>query len=139
MSKYNAHTRNATQRKAQGSRQEVCFNTGVRVTASDQSALGWRVLHPCQAPWGTLLPRDLDNLVGCSVTQETIHLIETAIVCAAEAKPAPAPSNWVTRKLLPEFEAALELGAFSGGTDSTQITSDESDARPRRFGHTAPQ
>lgn len=64
-----------------------------------------------------------------SVTQETIHLIEAAMAGVAEAAPAPAPSYWATRKLLPEFEAALESGAFSGGTDSTQIISEERDAR----------
>jgi len=65
-----------------------------------------------------------------SVTQETIHLIELAI-STEEKKPAAsaAPSYWATRKLLPEFEAALKAGAFSGGTDSTQIISEERDAR----------
>ena len=32
---------------------------------------------------------------------------------------------WSNRKLLPEYEAALKDGAFSGGTDSTQIVSEE--------------
>lgn len=66
-----------------------------------------------------------------SVTQQTIHLLETAL--AAEEKPASeksdAPSYWAKRKLLPEYEAALKAGAFSGGTDSTQIISEERDAR----------
>jgi len=65
-----------------------------------------------------------------SVTQETIHLIEVAI--AAEEK-APAASGgqskWANRKLLPEYEAMLATGAFRGGTDSTQIISEERDAR----------
>ena len=68
-----------------------------------------------------------------SVTQETIHLLETAIVAEEKAKPAassgPAMSYWATRKLLPEYEAALKAGAFSGGTDSTQIISEDRDAR----------
>jgi hypothetical protein len=38
-------------------------------------------------------------------------------------------SYWANRKLLPEYEAALKAGAFSGGTDSTQIISEERDAR----------
>jgi plasmid stability protein len=65
-----------------------------------------------------------------SVPQETIHLIELAI-STEEQKPATdsTPSYWANRKLLPEFEAALKAGAFSGGTDSTQIISDERDAR----------
>ena len=66
-----------------------------------------------------------------SVTQETIHLIEIAI--AVEEKTSPATYNgqskWANRKLLPEYEAMLARGAFSGGTDSTQITSEERDAR----------
>ncbi len=66
-----------------------------------------------------------------SVTQETIHLIETAI--ASEEKSAASTttlqSKWANRKLLPEYEAMLARGAFSGGTDSTQIISEERDAR----------
>lgn len=66
-----------------------------------------------------------------SLTQETIHLLETAI--GAEEKEAaeasPAVSKWAKRKLLPEYEAMLKTGAFSGGTDSTQIISEERDAR----------
>lgn len=65
-----------------------------------------------------------------SVTQETIYLIETAI--AAEEK-SPLPTNgqskWANRKLLPEYESMIASGAFSGGTDSTQIISEERDAR----------
>ena len=66
-----------------------------------------------------------------SVTQETIHLIETAIVAEEKAVPtAPVTqSKWANRKLLPEYEAMLKSGAFSGGTDSTQIISEERDAR----------
>lgn len=65
-----------------------------------------------------------------SVTQETIHLIELAITTEEKKPPGnSAPSYWANRKLLPEFEAALKAGAFSGGTDSTQIISEERDAR----------
>ena len=65
-----------------------------------------------------------------TVPQETIHLIELAI-STEEQKPAAdsTPSYWANRRLLPEFEAALKAGAFSGGTDSTQIISEERDAR----------
>jgi len=66
-----------------------------------------------------------------SVTQETIHLLETAIAKGDQA-PAAVPatqSKWANRKLLPEYEAMLKSGAFSGGTDSTQIISEERDAR----------
>ena len=66
-----------------------------------------------------------------SVTQETIHLIEKAILSEEKATPASnsGQSKWANRKLLPEYEAMLETGAFSGGTDSTIALSEERDAR----------
>jgi plasmid stability protein len=66
-----------------------------------------------------------------SVTQETIHLLETAIAAAEKQSPAAniGQSKWANRKLLPEYEAMLATGAFSDGTDSTQIISEERDAR----------
>ena len=68
-----------------------------------------------------------------SVTQETIHLLETAIVAEEKAPLAastgPAVSYWANRRLLPEYEAALKAGAFSGGTDSTQMISEDRDER----------
>ncbi len=64
-----------------------------------------------------------------SVTQETIHLIETALSAPQGPPPPHEESYWATRKLLPEWEAALNAGAFSGGTDSTEIISEERDAR----------
>ncbi len=46
------------------------------------------------------------------------------------AKVAEKPkSYWANRKLLPAYEAALKAGAFSGGTDSTIIISEDRDAR----------
>ena len=66
------------------------------------------------------------------MTQETIHLLEAAIAVEEKqpsASSSPLASYWATRKLLPEYEAALNAGAFSGGTDSTQIISEERDAR----------
>ena len=41
----------------------------------------------------------------------------------------PKKSYWANRKLLPGYAAALAAGAFSGGTDSTQIISEDRDAR----------
>ncbi|MBL9151927.1 MAG: hypothetical protein JNK37_05565 [Verrucomicrobiales bacterium] len=65
-----------------------------------------------------------------SVTQETIHLIEAALTSEEEiSAPASTQSKWAKRKLLPEYEAMLASGAFSGGTDSTVIISEERDAR----------
>lgn len=66
-----------------------------------------------------------------SVTQETIHLLEAAIVAEEHAPSATAGtrSKWANRKLLPEYAAMLESGAFSNGTDSTVALSEERDAR----------
>ncbi len=66
-----------------------------------------------------------------SVTQETIHLIEVALRAEATASNPASPvlSKWANRKLLPEYEAMTKSGAFSGGTDSTDIISEERDAR----------
>ena len=66
-----------------------------------------------------------------SVTQETIHLLETAIASEEAATPATngSQSKWANRKLLPEYEAMLKTGAFSGGTDSTMALSEDRDAR----------
>jgi plasmid stability protein len=65
-----------------------------------------------------------------SVTQETIRLLEKALTAeATEPAGLSQSSYWAKRKLLPEYEAALKAGAFSGGTDSTQIVSEERDAK----------
>lgn len=65
-----------------------------------------------------------------SVNQETIYLIETAIVAEEMTGPlAAGTSKWANRKILPEYEAMMKTGAFSGGTDSTDIVSEERDAR----------
>jgi len=66
-----------------------------------------------------------------SVTQETIHLLETAIASEEGATSATnsSQSKWANRKLLPEYEAMLKTGAFSGGTDSTMALSEDRDAR----------
>jgi plasmid stability protein len=65
-----------------------------------------------------------------SVTQETIHLLETALTFEEEApSPGSNQSKWANRKTLPEYDAMLASGAFSGGTDSTVIISEERDAR----------
>ena len=65
-----------------------------------------------------------------SMTQETIYLLESAIATEEKAPAGIAgQSKWANRKLLPEYEAMLATGAFSGGTDSTQIISEERDGR----------
>jgi hypothetical protein len=63
-----------------------------------------------------------------SVEQETVHLLEAALG-QSEAPPPVRHSYWNNRPLLPEYEAAIRSGAFSGGTDSTQMISEERDAR----------
>lgn len=67
-----------------------------------------------------------------SVTQETIHLIETAIK-AAEPNTSDSSqertSYWANRKLLPEYEAALKAGALTSDVDSSAGLSEERDAR----------
>ena len=65
-----------------------------------------------------------------SVSQQTIHLIETAIA-TEEKSPAAQPTiaYWKKRPLLPEYEALVRSGALSGGTDSTQMISEDRDGR----------
>lgn len=66
-----------------------------------------------------------------SVTQETIHLIEKALLEEENAvSPASAASSkWADRHLLPEYTAMEQSGAFSGGTDSTMALSEERDGK----------
>lgn len=64
-----------------------------------------------------------------SLTQETIYLIEKALSSPTPSTAEATDSYWATRKPIPEFEAALKAGAFRAGTDSTQIISEERDAR----------
>ncbi len=49
-----------------------------------------------------------------------------------ELDPATSPQTsptWANRKLRPDFEAALKAGAFSGGTDSTVMISEDRSSR----------
>lgn len=68
-----------------------------------------------------------------SVTQETIHLLETAIAEEEKTPPAassvPSVSYWANRNLLPEYEAALKSGALTSDSDSAIGLSEERDAR----------
>ncbi len=64
-----------------------------------------------------------------SVTQETIHLIETAIGAEEKASAPVRMSKWANRKLLPEYEALLASGALASEVDSTIGLSEERDAR----------
>lgn len=65
-----------------------------------------------------------------SVTQETIHLIEQAILSEENAAAdSCGQSKWANRKLLPEYEALLNAGALNSDVDSTIGLSEERDAR----------
>ncbi len=68
-----------------------------------------------------------------SVTQETIHLLESAIIAEENAMPSatsrPAKSYWANRKLLPEYEVLLNSGALTSNVDCTIGLSEERDAR----------
>lgn len=41
----------------------------------------------------------------------------------------PSSPSWANRKLRPDFEAALRSGAFSGGTDSSVMISEDRSSR----------
>jgi hypothetical protein len=59
-------------------------------------------------------------------------LIVTALVHEIQTPLAPAPaveSAWSRRQLTPEYDRFLKTGAFSGGSESTYLLSDERDAR----------
>jgi plasmid stability protein len=67
-----------------------------------------------------------------SVTQETIHLLEKAVLSEEKDSPSKAGaggSYWTNRKLLPEYEAMLKSGALSSSVDSATGLSEDRDAR----------
>ena len=65
-----------------------------------------------------------------SVTQETIHLLESILSGNSPKVAEPSgPSYWASRKLIPEFEEALQSGAFDLDSESTELISEERDAR----------
>jgi plasmid stability protein len=66
-----------------------------------------------------------------SVTQETIHLIEQALMHEenAASQTASAGSKWASRRVLPDYAAMEQTGAFRGGTDSSVSLSEERDGR----------
>ena len=65
---------------------------------------------------------------GQTLKQIVLTSLERELEGAHAVKEEPG-SYWANRKLLPDYEASLKSGAFSGGTDSTQIISGERDAR----------
>ena len=60
------------------------------------------------------------------------HLVLVSLSRELEAPASVAEkgkSFWERRTLLPEYEAALKAGAYSGGTDSTDIISEDRSSR----------
>jgi hypothetical protein len=64
--------------------------------------------------------RTLKDLVLSSLEKE---------LAPVSSGPVPGPSFQERRKLLPAYEAALKAGAFSGGTDSSVIISEDRSSR----------
>ena len=64
--------------------------------------------------------RTLKDLMLTSLEKELIPISRVA---------EPGQSFMERRKLLPAYEAALKAGAFSGGTDSTVILSEDRSSR----------
>ncbi|MCE9615517.1 MAG: hypothetical protein K8T26_14695 [Lentisphaerae bacterium] len=60
---------------------------------------------------------------------QTLKAIVLASLAHELSKPAVVAeergSYWANRKLLPAYEAAMQAGAFAGGTESTRIISEE--------------
>lgn len=65
---------------------------------------------------------------GQTLKQIVLTSLERELEAPETRKKAPV-SYWGNRKLLPEFKKHWESGALSGGTDSTQIVSEDRDAR----------
>ena len=64
------------------------------------------------------------------VTLKQIVLTSLSKELEETSRVAEAPvSYWANRQLLPEYEAAMKEGAFSGGTDSTILISEDRHAR----------
>ncbi|TDU63222.1 hypothetical protein EI77_04431 [Prosthecobacter fusiformis] len=66
-----------------------------------------------------------------SLPQEAIHQLEKALATEQDSvlPPIEPRSYWANRRLLPEYEMLLSSGAFSGGTESSEMISEERDAR----------
>lgn len=65
-----------------------------------------------------------------SVPQQSIQFLESALAAEKRAGAASGgQSKRANRNVLPDDEAMLASGAFSGGTDSTEAISEERDAR----------
>ncbi|MFA6287661.1 MAG: hypothetical protein WC661_09785 [Opitutaceae bacterium] len=65
---------------------------------------------------------------GCTLND----LIVKALVHEIQTPPAsasPVESAWSRRQLTPAYDRLLKTGAFSGGRDSTDLLSEERDAR----------
>ena len=65
---------------------------------------------------------------GQSLKQIVLASLEKELE-SSKASDASPVLYWANRKLLPEFKEIWEFGALSGGTDSTQIISEDRDSR----------
>ena len=65
---------------------------------------------------------------GVTLKQIVLTSLSKELEETSRVQEAPV-SYWANRQLLPEYEAAMKEGAFSGGTDSTILISEDRDAR----------
>lgn len=65
--------------------------------------------------------------LGTSLREILLRGLERELASAENS--TAGKSYWADRQLLPEYAAALEAGAFSGGTNSTRIISEDRNAR----------
>ena len=61
--------------------------------------------------------------LGTSLKEILLRGLDRELADPAESSVNDRPSYWANRQLLPEYAAAIEAGAFSGGADSTRIIS----------------
>lgn len=67
--------------------------------------------------------------LGQTLRQVVLDSLAKELEGRLAAEPKPGLSFWEKRKLLPAYKAALEAGAFSGGTDSAVIISEDRSSR----------
>ncbi len=65
---------------------------------------------------------------GQTLKQIVLESLEKELESPTAVEEAPSP-YWANRPLLAEFKKHWESGELSGGTDSTEMISDDRDAR----------
>lgn len=66
---------------------------------------------------------------GRTLRAIVLEALESELEKAPQVSNEPLKSYWARRQLLPEYEALLKSGKLSGGTDSTQIISEDRTSR----------